>query len=1049
MNIAEFSIRKNVITLMFTVLMLVAGVQSFMNLSRLEDPEFTIKTAQVITPYPGAAAVEVEQEVSDLIEKAAQELEQLKFVESQSMRGLSIVRVEIKDKYDKTELPQVWDELRRKVNDYQGQLPPGAGPSLVNDDFGDVYGIMFSVSGDDYSYREIKDFIDMLKRELVMVQDVKRVDFFGDQPEVIYVQMKRQKMAGLGITQEEIYQALSDKNLVHQAGMIKIGSEYIPINPTGEFTSEEQFGDLLISRSGTGQLIYLKDVADIERGYADPPQSILRVNGKNAIGVIISTVSGGNVVNMGKALVKRMWELAEQAPLGMEVTPIYIQAEKVTESIKGFMVNLVEAVVIVVVLLLFFMGIKSGLIIGFILLLTICGTFIGMNMRDVILQRISLGALIIALGMLVDNAIVVVEGMKVKMEQGTEAVKAAKDIVGQTALPLLGATLVAILAFAAIGVSQDSTGEYCRSLFQVMLISLLISWVTAVTTTPLLCKMFFKSKTVKGGAAENVDPYAGKMFRMYRDLLRFCLKNRLLTVGSVLILFLISLVGFKFVKRSFFPNSSAPHFLVDIWYPEGSHINVLAEDLKRVEKYFIDTEGVANVALYIGGGFPRFMLTYSPENPSRNYAQFLITVDDYKKIDDLISRVESDFPLLLPDAVIGAKKFLLGPGDGGKIQLRIMGPEIDELRRMADQAKMVMIEDGGAKTIRDEWREKVKVVRPQFTEAQTRRTGITRAQLSQKMESAFSGIRTGVYREDTDLIPIMARAPAEERWNVDNINDLGIWSPAASKAVPVRQIISGFATEFEDANIWRRNRMRMIRIHADPKKGLASEVLVRVKPGIERALNVNVGSVIGGEVEADKMTDKTLPVEYMMQMPLKGAPQYSIGWDGEIEDSTKGQTAIRKNLPIFFILMVVIVVCLFNSVVQPVIIWLTVPLALIGVTFGLLLFDGAFGFMALLGLLSLSGMLIKNAIVLIDQIDLEIRSGKDPYYSIVDSGVSRLRPVSMAAGTTILGMAPLLTDAFFADMAITIMSGLGFATFLTLLFVPVLYSIFFNIKYHE
>ena len=552
MNIAEFSIKKNVITWTLTLVLLVAGLLFFQNLPRLEDPEFTIKEAIIITPYPGASAAEVEEEVTNVMELAAQELGQVWWVESKSMRGLSSVKVRMKDRYDKARLPQVLDELRRKVNDYQAQLPPGAGPSFVNDDYGDVYGVFYALTGEGYSYQELYEYTKLLRRELLLVQDVKRIDLYGVQPEVVWVEMSRAKMTALGISQEDIYQALQAKNLPVDAGRMVLGPQFIPINPTGEYVSEKEFGDLLISARGGNRLVYLRDVAEIKRGYQDPPTNILRYDGKPAIGIAISTVPGGNVVIMGEGLQAKLKQLETLTPAGMELHAIAMQPDAVTESIDGFMINLAQAVLIVIVVLLFAMGLRSGLIIGGILLLTISGSFIFMAMQGIVLERISLGALIIALGMLVDNAIVVTDGMRVRIEQGMDRLEAAKEVVGQTALPLLGATVVAILAFASIGTSEDATGEFCRSLFTVILISLSLSWLTAVTTTPLMAKMFLKGKPqAKGG--EDKDPYDGKLYKLYKSGLIAAIRYRWITVGIVVGIFLLSLYGFGFVKQMFFP----------------------------------------------------------------------------------------------------------------------------------------------------------------------------------------------------------------------------------------------------------------------------------------------------------------------------------------------------------------------------------------------------------------------------------------------------------------------------------------------------------------
>ncbi len=1049
-NIAETSIRKSVITWVLTILFVVVGWVSFNGLPRLEDPEFTIKEAAIYTPYPGASASEVEEEVTNVIEKACQELGQLDRVESRSSRGLSIVKAIMKDKYDKQTLPQVWDELRRKVNDFQSQLPPGAGPSVVNDDFGDVYGIYVAITGEGYTHKEIYEYAKFLQRELLQSQDVKRIVLYGVRPEVIYVEMRREKMAELGIAPQDIYQALGAKNLPAESGYLTLGKEYIPINPTGEFQSEQQFGDLLVRSRGPGSdtLVYLRDVADIKRGYKEPPDTLLRYDRKPSIGLAISTVLGGNVVTMGKSLKKKFGELEPMRPVGMELNVVSLQTDAVAHAIKGFMVNLLEAVAIVIVVLLIFMGLRSGLIIGFILLVTIMGSFIIMGMRSITLERISLGALVIALGMLVDNAIVVTDGMRIRMEQGSDALKAARDVVGQVGVPLLGATFVAVAAFAAIGTSQDSTGEYCRSLFYVILISLTLSWLTAVTSTPLLCKTFLRRKApAKGQEGGESDPYGGGLYRIYRKFLSACIRLRWITMAVVVLVFFGALMGFGFVKRSFFPNSTRPQFYIDFWFPEGTDIHETARQMARAEEILLGRDDVARVTTQIGGGSPRFLLTYTPEYPYHSFARVLIDVNDYRHIPGMVGQLQEDLERQFPQAIIQTRQFILGPSTGGKIQLRLYGPDPEVVRRLATKVKAILLDDPNAKAVRDEWRSKVKVLRPQLAEAQARRVGIDRPDLARAVEYTFDGTKAGVYREKDELLPIIARSPEFERADLDSLGAIQVWSPAAQAMIPAGSVVTGFKTEFEDAHLWRRDRTKMLKIHADPREGLPSELFARVKSKIEQALVVDVEQILGRSVPPDKWTASTIPVHWADMLPLRDRPGYYLAWGGEAEDSAKANSRLSSTLPIFFGLMVLIVLFLFNSIRKTLVIWLTVPLAIIGVTVGLLLFKQPFGFMSLLGLMSLSGMLIKNAIVLIDQIGLELESGKAPFQGILDSGVSRLIPVSMAALTTILGMMPLLQDAFFISMAVTIMFGLGFATILTLIVVPVLYAIFFRVPY--
>ena len=1046
MNLAEFSIQKSVITWTMTVVLLVLGYLSYQSLPRLEDPEFAIKDAVIITPYPGASPEEVEKEVTEKIEKAMQQLGQLKRVQSYSARGLSTVKVTIKDNYDMHALPAVWDEMRRKVLDVVPQLPPGAGPPIVNDDFGDVFGVYLALTGPGYTYAELKDVAELLKRELFVVKDVKKVTFLGEQSEAIYVEMSRSKMAALGITREEIFDTLQAKNLPVDSGSIKIGSEYMPISPSGEFKTEKDFEGLFIA-SKSGKLIYLKDVATIHRGYVDPPGRMLRYNGESAIGIGISTVMGGNAVSMGNGVIKRLDELQDQIPLGMEVNEIVMQSKSVTKAVNSFVINLVEAVVIVVLILLVFMGLRSGLIIGFILILTIAATFVLMDYFQITLERISLGALIIALGMLVDNAIVVVDGMKVRMEQGMDGTKAAKEVVGQNSIPLLGATAVAILAFASIGGMDNQTGEYCRSLYYVILISLSLSWLTAVTVTPLITKQFILGKKSIQTGGEQKDPYIGKFYQLYRKALQTAIKLRWISIAVVVGMFAISLYGFGFLSNQFFPPSTAPQFLIETQFREGSHIRETEKGVVEMENYLRQFDGITNVASAVGGGHLRFILTYSvPVDAANQYACLLVTVDKYETIKEIVPQIQEDLEKMFPDVTVNVKKFTLGPGEGGKIQMRINGPDPDVLRALAQKALAVMAADPVSQAIRTEWGAKVKVPQPLLAEDRARNLGIDRPMVATAIQSNFSGTTTGIYREGIDLIPIVARAPANERNTIEDMRELQIYSPSAGTEVPIMQVMNGIDTVWENARVSRWHRRPFIKLHDDAREGLPSELLARIKPQIEQALGADAEAYNGTPLkEGTEYTAATIPVKYDDIIPLKGMPGYFMAWGGEVEDSADATKKLAENIPVYFGMMILVVIFLFNAFRQPLIIWLTVPLSLIGVTAGLLIFGQPFGFMALLGLMSLAGMLIKNAIVLIDQIDLNIKSGMPRLDAIIESGVSRMQPVMMAAVTTMMGMIPLFQDAFFIAMAVTIVFGLGFATVLTLMFVPVLYATFFKI----
>ena len=990
MKITEFCLDNRTTTLVLTVFLIAGGLLAYQGMGRLEDPEFTIKDAQIVTQYPGASALEVEEEVTDEIEIAVQQLGQLDEVKSVSYRGLSIVTATIKDSFDKATLPQVWDELRRKVGDAQNRLPPGAGPSIVNDDYGDVYGIFFALYGDEYSYAELWDVAKLLRRELLLVDDVAKIDIIGHRPEVIYVELNRDRMSQLGIPAQTIARELAQQNVVSDAGSVTVGTEFITIDPSRMVDSEADLGGILISGSSSDSQIYIRDVATVQRGYQEPPGRLLRFDGRAAIGIGISTASGGNVVQMGEKLKARIYELVQDIPLGMEFGVIAVQSDAVQTAIQGFVTSLLQAIVIVIVVLLFFMGLRSGLLIGFVLFLTICGSFIFMSLQGVTLERISLGALIIALGMLVDNAIVIVDGMLIRFQQGMDRRKAALDVVRQTAWPLLGATVIAVLAFAAIGTSQDSTGEYTRSLYTVIMISLLLSWVTAVTVTPLLAVMFLKAPAGDPGA----DPYDSPFYRRFGNFLHACIRMRWATITVVLAVFGAAVIGFGQVSQSFFPNSTRPQLMVDYWLPQGTAIETSAAQARAIEDYLLGVEGVTHVATIVGGGAPRFLLTYSPEKPNSAYMQFLVEVEDPSLNDKIYNQIQDHLETNFVNGMPQVRKFVLGPGEPGKIQAKFFGEDPDILRNLATQAEAVLRTYPDAFGIRHDWRDRVKVLQPIIDKRQANRFDISRQDISAVLLQAYEGITVGVYREQDELLPIVLRAPASQRNDIASIRNLQIWSPAAQRVIPLRQVVIGFETVFEDEIVQRVNRERVITALADPRRGEAAPLLRAVRDRIEA-------------------------------IPLPDG--YRLEWWGEYKSSSDAQGALASKIPVFVIAMILITVTLFNSLRQTAVIWLVVPLSVIGVTVGLLSTNQPFGFMALLGFLSLSGMLIKNAIVLVDEINLQ-------------------RRVMMAAATTILGMTPLFPDAFFVSMAVTIAFGLGFATLLTMVVVPVIYATLYKIR---
>jgi multidrug efflux pump subunit AcrB len=799
--------------------------------------------------------------------------------------------------------------------------------------------------------------------------------------------------------------------VVADAGKVLVGDEYLRIEPTGEFTSVEAIGDVLIG-SDEKKLVYLKDIANIVRAYKEVPDQLYYVDGKPALTLGLSMQPGENVVAVGERLAQRVKELMPIVPVGMELTQIYNQPVEVDKSVSGFLVSVGQAVAIVIAVLLLFMGLRTGIIIGTVLLITVAGTLLIMHLQGIELQRISLGALVIALGMLVDNAIVVAEGMLVRMQAGMQAAQAAREAVGKTIWALLGGTVIGILAFSAIGLSPDSTGEFANSLFYVILYSLLLSWITAISTTPLLCALLLKpGKPGEGGAQK--DPYGGLVFRMYRGFLDKALRLRIVTLGLVVALFVAALIGFGSVKQAFFPASNTPLFFVDVWEIEGTDIRKTREDTLKVSAFLRGLEGVQQTSTVIGGPHQRFTLVYDAKEMSPAYAQIIVQTDTRERIAEVWDKVETHMRDGMPwtDPII--KSLRIGPGRDSKIEARFHGQDPAVLRLLSQQAQAIMRADPEAKDVRDDWRQPVKLVRPIFNEQVGRQLGITRENLAAALQYAFDGTQMGRYRDGIRVLPILVRAPENERADVGNLQDINVWSPALQQAVPVAQVVSGFETVWENTVIRSRDRMQTITASCNPTGELATPLFQRLRAQIEA-----------------------------MDLP----PGYNLSWGGEYEDSARAQGALANALPGGFLLMILTSILLFGKVRQPLIIWLTVPLAVVGITAGLLAFNGAFDFMSLLGALSLVGLLIKNAIVLIEEIDQQIEEGKPPYTAILDSGVSRLRPVVLAAATTILGLIPLLQDVFFVNMSMTIMAGLGFATVLTLIVVPVLYAILFRIR---
>ncbi|EMV0265182.1 TPA: multidrug efflux RND transporter permease subunit VmeV [Vibrio parahaemolyticus] len=1015
MNIAEYSIKNKVISWLFIVILAIGGVTSFLELGRLEDPAFTIKDAMIVATYPGATSKEVEEELTYPLEKEIRKLPYIDRITSTSSNGMSQIMVSMKMDYGPDELPQIWDEMRRKINDLQPTLPQGVQSLQIIDDFGDVYGVMLMLTGDDYDYVELKRYADHLRREIELVDGVGKVDIAGDQQEMLFVEISLDRLASLNLDMNVVSGLLNQQNNVVSAGEVMVNGESLVIRPSGTLNTVQALENLIIHGRDTGNLIRLKDVATITRSIQEKPGNMILFNGKKAINIGISFASGVNVVEVGERLNAELSSLESIKPAGLDMSYFYNQAQEVDDSVKAFVISLAEAVAIVIIVLLFTMGLRSGVIIGVVLLLTVFGTFILMNYNNIELHRISLGALIIALGMLVDNAIVVVEGILVGLKKGRTKVQAAVDIVKQTQWPLLGATVIAITAFAPIGLSQDATGEFMGSLFWVLCFSLFLCWVTAITLTPFLADLLLKEEE-KDTNGEDEDPYKGWLFVVFGALLKFSLRFRWMTVAAMVALLVGAVIAFGNVKQQFFPPSNTPMFYVDMWMPEGTDIRQTIKQAEKVESYIRQQDDIDFVSVSIGQGLQRFALTYQPEKSYEAYAQFQVRTTDRDNMFKLLHELDDNLAKTFDEPTFQFKLMEFGPSPASKIEARITGPDPKVLRELAVQVEDILHTDPGARNIRHDWRERTKELVPVFNESKARRLGISKEDLSSTLQMAFGGSTFGVLRDGTHTLPIMMRLPEAERVDFESLQNVKIWSPSLQTYIPVDQIIDGVELDWSEPLIQRRDRKRTLTVLADHdvlSDDTAASLFARVQPKV-MALHIPEG--------------------------------YEITWGGEYESSKDAQEGLFGSLPMGYLLMFIITILLFNSIKKPLVIWFTVPLSIIGVAFGLLTTNMPFSFTAFLGLLSLSGMILKNGIVLLDQINLELESGKDPYLAIVDSAISRVRPVSMAALTTILGMIPLVFDAFFGSMAITIMAGLGFATVLTLIVVPVMFAILFRIK---
>ncbi len=1002
MKIARASIEKPLYTWLIILISLFGGIWGFTSLGRLEDPAFTIKQAVIATQYPGSTAEQVALEVSEPLESAIQKMGEVDKITSVNQPGQSLIEVEIKSTYDGTELPEIWTKLRARVSDAARSLPQGVSEPYVNDSFGDVFGLFYAVTADGYSDAEKHELATFLRRELLTVDGVADVEVAGLPAEAIFVEPDLALSVNQNVPLNAIANAIATSDSVKDSGIVRSDTGKTRILAAEGSDTVSAIAGLSVGTQG--KVINLFDMANVYRGRQTDPELIVRFDGTEAFTLGVAGLATANIVEVGKRVDAKMAELDADIPYGVEVLPIYQQHVVVEEASNAFLVNLAMSVAIVVAVLAIFMGWRAAVVVGSTLLLTVVGTLLFMAIFSIEMERISLGALIIAMGMLVDNAIVVAEGMQIAMRRGKTSVNAADEAAGKTQIPLLGATVIGIMAFAGIGLSPDATGEFLFSLFAVIGISLLLSWGLALTVTPLLGHYFFKQ-----GKGDEGDAYGGLIFRAYGATLRTALKLRWLVIPGLVAITAVCFMGFGLMKQQFFPNSNTPLFFVHYKLPQGTPIDLTSEHLAEVEDWLAGRDDVVSVATFVGQGATRFMLTYSAEKPNPSYGHMIIRTETLDDIPALQADLETFGTAKFPEGEFRTKRLVFGPGGGDPIQARFSGSDPQVLRELAVEASQRMAAaSDNLIGIRSDWREQELALRPIYATDRAQTAGVTRDDIADMLLFSTDGSQGGVFRERERLIPIIVRRPADGDYS---IVDQVVYSTQAEKFVPVEQMVDGFEYEVENTLVHRRDRVPTITVGADiPPDLTAAQVHAEVRETVEA-----------------------------MELP----PGYKLEWGGEFESSRDAQESLAGQLPLSLIIMVLISVLLFNAIRQPVIIWLLVPMSVNGVVIGLLGTGLPFTFTALLGLLSLSGMLIKNGIVLVEEIDLVRAEGKPLREAIVEASVSRLRPVMLAAVTTILGMAPLLTDAFFVSMAVTIMGGLAFATILTLIAAPVFYLVFF------
>jgi len=1043
-NLSAWSLTHQQMVLYLIIVLMAAGVISYLNLGRAEDPDFTFKVMVVRTLWPGATAQEVERELTERIEKKLQETPWVDVLRSASKPGESLVFVVLKDYTPKPEVPEAWRQVRKKLDDIRHTLPSGVQGPYPNDEFGDVQINIFALTGDGFDLSALRRYADRIALDLKRVPDVRRVELIGVQDEKVYVDVSPNRLASLGITPQQVAEALQKQNAVNPAGFVETDSDRIRLRVSGGFDSVTRVRntDLLVN----GQHFRLGDIAKVNRGLADPPGPRMHVGGQPAIGIGVIMDKGGNVIDLGENLKQAMKAISAQLPAGVEVHVVANQPEVVKGSITLFERSLTEAVLIVLAVSFLSLGWRTGTVVALSIPLVLAITFFLMKIFGIDLQRISLGALVISLGLLVDDAIIAVEMMVVKMEQGWDRFKAATFAYTSTAFPMLTGTLITAAAFTPVGFSKSAASEYTFSIFAVVTIALLVSWIVAVVFTPYLgYKLLDPEKLIAKAQRHGADvsgellmdplairlgeqttlakslvmaghPYDTPFYRRLRAVVEWCLRNRWKVILATVLIFVLSIVAFgKGVQKQFFPAASRLELMVDVWLPQGASLKSTGHEVERIEKLLKDDPGIAYSSSYIGNGAPRFFLSLDQQLFADNFAQFVIVSKGLKEREDIKRRLEVRFAA--PDYShlrVRVVRLENGPPIGYPVQFRVMGEDLTRLREISEQVATMMRANTHLQNVNFDWNEKIKSVRVMVNQDRARQLGTSSQEISQALQGWLNGVALTQYREGDQLIDVVWRGNAGDSRSLDHLPDLDI-PLSGGRHVPLAQLAK-LVPVLEEGMIWRRNRLPTMTVRAD----MADET----QPA-------TISTQLDAQLEEVRAK---LPIGYRIEM------------GGSIEESAKGQTAIMKVMPLMLVGVITLLMIQLQSISRTVIVFLTAPLGLIGVTMALLVFRVPFGFVANLGFIALAGMIMRNAVILVDQIRQDEEDGKTQWQAIVSSTVRRFRPIMLTAAASILAMIPLTRQVFWGPMAVSIMGGLVVATLLTCLFLPALYAAWFRVK---